>query len=283
LLHHIGEREAPVLLWPDELSHLLGKSHIENVSFPSVLNTLLDDDSQVLTIRDGKKVVFDARLSILGGIVEENFEDSFGASTTTGLFDRFLFGLMPSNCVCNWRAPEGGKAKNLRPLRMPTINADVWTPTIRALLAECARGKQANDLLFTGEPNSTSVNNFRGAWSRLCVASGVGHMACADCNEIVIDSKCKCGSKRRLHYRGLTVHDLRRTAVRNLVRAGVSEKVAMTITGHKTRSVFDRYDIVDQSDISNAMLKLEQARSEIVTKSVTNDPAEHLKHAAKPN
>jgi hypothetical protein len=82
------------------------------------------------------------------------------------------------------------------------------------------------------------IKTFTGAWATACIAAELFQ------NE----------GGQEIPTR--LFHDLRRTRVRNLVRAGVPERVAMAISGHKPRSVFDRYNIVSERDLHDAARRL---------------------------
>ena len=138
------------------------------------------------------------------------------------------------------------------------------TDAVRKLLSARVTGKQSDDAVFT-RPNGKPVLSFRGTWEKECTRAGVGQLVCANCSEPNdTTAACKkCGFKGT-RYSGLIFHDLRRTAARNLRRAGIAETVIMKIGGWRTRSVFERYAIVSRNDIQDAMRKLQTSEAELL-------------------
>lgn len=130
-----------------------------------------------------------------------------------------------------WRDVDlAGGVVRLRP--EISKNKDGRLLPLKNELLEIMEGAKANRRLdcpsvfhHEGQP----IGDFRKAWKSACKAAGLN---------------------------GIIVHDLRRTAVRNMVRAGIREGVAMALSGHKTRNVFDRYNIVSEADLAEAAEKV---------------------------
>lgn len=154
-----------------------------------------------------------------------------------------------------------------------TKNADgrevTMTDAVYELLAACVHGKEPHDYVFTRE-DGKRVRDFRRSWAKASVRAGLGHFVCANCSSEVSANTCGACERenrpgKRVKYEGLLFHDLRRSAARNLRRAGVPEGVIMEIGGWRTRAMFERYAIVAKSDRDDAVRRLEQSRKRDTT------------------
>src|SRR6266516_7444236 len=116
---------------------------------------------------------------------------------------------------------------------------------------------------FVFHREGLQMKSFRSAWRLVCKRVALAARAAAEGATPKAIWKAMSRDERR-EFKGLgrIPHDFRRTAVRNLVRAGVSQKVAMELTGHLTPSVFDRYNITDDRDRRDAVAKLAAAARE---------------------
>ena len=131
------------------------------------------------------------------------------------------------------------------------------TEECRLLLTELRRGKKPEDYLFTREKGEV-IKDFRGTWDKLTEAAGVP---------------------------GLLFHDFRRSSVRNMIRRGVPQKTARTVSGHKTDAVFSRYNIVSEDDIREAAKRIEEgaktAISDVIATSFPLAPNEGSEEVAR--
>jgi integrase len=134
-------------------------------------------------------------------------------------------------------------AKNGRG-RTVAIEGDLAAIIERRAEARVIAGKDGEpdrmaELVFhrDGKP----VGDFRKAWAAACIDAGLYRVVGTNPD----------GGEQKEPTR--LFHDLRRSGVRNMVRAGVRERVAMDVSGHRTRSIFDRYNITSEEDLREAM------------------------------
>ena len=136
--------------------------------------------------------------------------------------------------TCSQIEFENGRAQ-LRLMGNQTKNEEPILLPLPLELNEVVKNLPPEGRVFNGR-------NLRKAFQAACVKVGLG---------------VKTGPKV-WQYKGLLIHDFRRSGVRNLIRSGVPRNIAMKISGHLTESTFERYNIVDSTDLHEAMAKVEK-------------------------
>ena len=126
------------------------------------------------------------------------------------------------------------------------------TPRLRDILAKQLAKTEALEkstgriIPWLFHRDGKRIKHFRRAWISACIKAGLGKRIMDTGGRVV-----KLVADR-------VPHDFRRTAVRNLERAGVPRSAAMKMVGHKTQAIYSRYAIADEGMLKDAAVKLEQ-------------------------
>ena len=151
-------------------------------------------------------------------------------------------------CITGWRTQS-------EILTLTWAHVDFRTGMLH-LDPQYTKNKQPRSFPFAGHPVLARLlqTQYADRGDSLLVFHRHGHPI-KDYTTAWSNARVKAGQPTRI------VHDLRRTAIRNLRRAGVPEQTAMKLSGHKTRSVFDRYDIHNEDDLRDAVGQLACAQN----------------------
>lgn len=125
--------------------------------------------------------------------------------------------------------------KNNEPLTLPLVG-DGLKDVAAYLRKQFRRASKPIFAIGKDDSKTRGKEAYRYHWNKACHQLGLG----------TFDRKSR-------RYSGLRPHDMRRSAIKNMMRAGVPRNVAMSISGHKTESVFNRYHIVETTDIRKAL------------------------------
>ena len=134
----------------------------------------------------------------------------------------------------SWRRSKNKKARTMALAGELAAIIERRSATRAALVVK--KGLETDRVFFRND--GSPVQDFKKAWATACKAAGVA---------------------------GRLFHDLRRSGIRNMTRAGVSRKVATAISGHRTEAIYARYDIADEEDLKDAVIKT-QAYVETLSK-----------------
>jgi integrase len=149
----------------------------------------------------------------------------------------------------------GCRLGELMSLRWADVNLDGGEPSF-TILAEVAKNKHHRTIPIYGDMLPALHRQRAERDEKYPALDWVFHDGTGQ--RLKTFYKAWASACERAKMDGQLFHDLRRSAVRNMVRAGIPEKLAMAISGHKTRHVFDRYNIVVEKDLANAGAMLTQ-------------------------